>query len=641
MDNYYNASLAPWHHFRDKILSLHVSDSVSNVSQNAFWNCINLKKAVLDDCVTALGTNAFTNCTALQTIGYTAFYHCTSLPALDGTENLKSIGGSAFSGCSALERLVLSEGLESLGQGTFYGCSALKQIHIPTTLTAIPADCFYSCSSLTTLTIPDSVTSLGTNAFSRCSGLLEVTLPVDMVTAKCFDGCSNVQKIHYTYGTSGQMFTRDNYYTYPNYYQYTLEYQSQYALTEVMFDPDVTSIANFAFQQVSALTTIKLTGDCPTVGNSSFAGVTATVYYPVGNLTYTEAAKAAFGSTMSWVSYIPNEPDEETTVVALPTGDKVVEQISTADAVYEGDTQTEMTDDATYQISSFDGLVPNAQYVMLAVLSLDTQDLLSADNLLFIDQAAADEKGTLSFRYVQRVPVDEYYVFVCGASDKKLQDTTITVPELTSNGQAQALSLTVTDGDQTLIEGIHYVIAEGAVFTDSGTYTATLRGIRQYSGLVTVEYVVAEPSTVIQPVLTLKSPALEFKDMIKVVAFFTADHTEDVVEMGMITYKNQVTMVDIATADYVIPGAEYEANSSRYFSGSQGIHAKYLGDTVYLACYAKLKDGSYVYTKFAPYSPITYATNQLEKSTDMKLKQLCAAMLNYGAAAQNNTLAKP
>ena len=31
---------------------------------------------------------------------------------------------------------------------------------------------------------------------------------------------------------------------------------------------------------------------------------------------------------------------------------------------------------------------------------------------------------------------------------------------------------------------------------------------------------------------------------------------------------------------------------------------------------------------------MTYATNQL-KGTDMKLKQLCAAMLNYGAAAQN------
>ena len=56
---------------------------------------------------------------------------------------------------------------------------------------------------------------------------------------------------------------------------------------------------------------------------------------------------------------------------------------------------------------------------------------------------------------------------------------------------------------------------------------------------------------------------------------------------------------------------------------------------MYLACYAKLTDGSYVYTKLASYGPLEYATNQLKKSTDMNLKQLCAAMLNYGAAAQN------
>jgi hypothetical protein len=95
-----------------------------------------------------------------------------------------------------------------------------------------------------------------------------------------------------------------------------------------------------------------------------------------------------------------------------------------------------------------------------------------------------------------------------------------------------------------------------------------------------------------------------------------------------------VSVVDVNTAAYVIPGADYDASSGRYYSNSQGIHGKYLGDTVYLACYAKLTDGSYVYTKLAGYSPITYATNQLKNSTNTSLKQLCAAMLNYGAAAQ-------
>ena len=151
---------------------------------------------------------------------------------------------------------------------------------------------------------------------------------------------------------------------------------------------------------------------------------------------------------------------------------------------------------------------------------------------------------------------------------------------------------------------------------------------------LTLSYTVAEetPSTV--PTLKLKAPTLEFKDMIKVVAFYTAENIDDVEEMGMITYSYKAEAVSVETAEHVIPGAEYEASSGRYFSGSQGIHAKYLGDAVYLAIYAKLADGTYVYSSQASYSPVQYATSQLKNSTDVKLKQLVAAMLNYGAEAQ-------
>ena len=136
------------------------------------------------------------------------------------------------------------------------------------------------------------------------------------------------------------------------------------------------------------------------------------------------------------------------------------------------------------------------------------------------------------------------------------------------------------------------------------------------------------------PVLTLKSPTLEFKDMITVNAMFTAENLDNVVEMGMITYKQKVDVWGVETADYVIPGTTYDATTGRYIAHSQGIHAKYLGDEVYLAVYAKLNDGTYVYSKLASYSPVQYATNQLKNSADLKLKQLVAAMLNYGAAAQ-------
>ena len=166
-----------------------------------------------------------------------------------------------------------------------------------------------------------------------------------------------------------------------------------------------------------------------------------------------------------------------------------------------------------------------------------------------------------------------------------------------------------------------------------GNAEITFTLIENADGSLTLRYEVTAPQMT-KPTLTLKSPTLEFKDMITVNAFYTAENIQDVVEMGMITYSTKVSTVDIATAEHVIPGATYVESSGRYYSSSQGIHAKYLGDTVYLAIYAKLSDGSYAYSKLAPYSAVQYATSQLKNATDAKLKQLVVTMLNYGAEAQ-------
>ena len=153
-------------------------------------------------------------------------------------------------------------------------------------------------------------------------------------------------------------------------------------------------------------------------------------------------------------------------------------------------------------------------------------------------------------------------------------------------------------------------------------------------GSVSLTYTSGNTPASTIPTLTLKAPTLEFKDMITINAFYTAENTQDVVEMGMITYTSKVDRWSVRTAEHVVPGATYNESTGRYLSASQGIHAKYLADTFYLATYAKLADGSYVYSKLAPYSPMTYANSQLKNSTDIKLKQLSVAMLNYGAEAQ-------
>ena len=167
-----------------------------------------------------------------------------------------------------------------------------------------------------------------------------------------------------------------------------------------------------------------------------------------------------------------------------------------------------------------------------------------------------------------------------------------------------------------------------------GNVQVTFTLVENADGSVTVSYTTTGASASVVPTLTLKAPTLEFKDTITVNAFYTAENTQDVEEMGMLTYSAKPAAASIETAENVTPGATYDSSSGRYYSSSHGIHAKYLGDAVYLAIYAKLSDGTYAYSKVASYSAVQYATNQLKNATDNSLKQLCAAMLNYGAEAQ-------
>ena len=119
-------------------------------------------------------------------------------------------------------------------------------------------------------------------------------------------------------------------------------------------------------------------------------------------------------------------PVEETEIVQtgldVPSQDFAREDETVdPDAVYGGEYGTEVTDSYTIKTASFSGLVPGAEYLLLAMKSIEVEDPLAADNLLFIDQAQALEDGTLVFTYVQREAAGISYVVACGASHKNLQ----------------------------------------------------------------------------------------------------------------------------------------------------------------------------------------------------------------------------
>ena len=135
------------------------------------------------------------------------------------------------------------------------------------------------------------------------------------------------------------------------------------------------------------------------------------------------------------------------------------------------------------------------------------------------------------------------------------------------------------------------------------------------------------------PSITASNVSLSFEDEILLNVYFTTANMGEAIEYGLLIFGQQVADPSTENADTINPGS-YSNGDLRAVT-TPGIPAKKLGDTVYFAVYARLADGSYVYSKCYHYSPYSYAYSMLNKSTtSADMKSLIVAMLNYGAAAQ-------
>ena len=154
--------------------------------------------------------------------------------------------------------------------------------------------------------------------------------------------------------------------------------------------------------------------------------------------------------------------------------------------------------------------------------------------------------------------------------------------------------------------------------------------VENEDGSLTLSYF---SGNIVAPNLTLSYPSLSFEDEILYNVYYSVDNTSSVVEMGLITFNSKLTNGTIADAVDVIPG--FVNSGSTYMVQTHGIPAKNLGDALYFKVYAKLADGSYVYSAIAGYNAPAYAKSVLNNaSSSTKAKALVVAMLNYGAAAQ-------
>ena len=327
----WNSNYTPWYDYRDQITAVVVEEGITYIGKDCFRDLANMTEISLPDSLTEIGINSFRNCASLETVdlpegltklGWYTFSNCTSLKTVVIPDGCTTTGG--FNGCTSLTSVNIPKAATVISYSAYNGCSALKEIEIHDGITEIQSSAFRGCASLTELIIPDSVTYISDWAFADCTGLTSIVIPenVEYLGVCTFENCTNLKTIQLPQkmdmsgsfsGLGGSNFMNCTSLTEVNIPEGVEELGQEMFLNcsslPIIVIPDsVTDLAMGAFGHCVSLRQIYFLGDAPEfarvwVENGQthiFADVTASVYYPAGNATWTEEVMQDYGGNLTW-----------------------------------------------------------------------------------------------------------------------------------------------------------------------------------------------------------------------------------------------------------------------------------------------------------------------------------------------------
>ncbi len=171
----------------EKLSEVILPDTITTISDGAFYWCTSLTNITIPDSVTKIGKTAFYNCTklsgnihlpaALTSIGELAFASCPQVESFTVAEDnpkfeakgncvIEKATKTLIAGCK--NSVIPADGsVTVIGNNAFRNCYNLKSIEIPETVTTIDGWAFYCCFGLESVIIPDSVTTVGYDAFAN------------------------------------------------------------------------------------------------------------------------------------------------------------------------------------------------------------------------------------------------------------------------------------------------------------------------------------------------------------------------------------------------------------------------------------------------------------------------------------------
>ena len=452
--------------FIEKVI---IENGVTNIGNNIFKDCYNIKSIIISNSVTNIGDYAFYGCSSLTsvnipnsviTIGGDAFYGCSSLTSVNLPESLISIGGGAFRKCSSLTSLKIPNSVTRIDNSIFEGCSSLteinvsddninytsidgilynkekytiirypsnkdhKEYNIPNSVTIIGWSAFENCSNLTSVNIPESVITIGSSAFRDCSSLTNVNIPnsVTSINEYAFSGCSRLTNI-----TIPDRVTKieDN----------TFEGCSN--LTSVNIPESVTSIGRLAFRRCSSLASVNIPNSVTSIKEYTFSECSNLVEINVSdkNPKYVSTDGVLFNKEKTeLIQYPSNKNDMEYNIPNRVTsiGNYAFEGCSYLTSIIIPDSVTSIESYAFFKCNSLLSIVIPQNVTIIGKKAFDDEKIVICKANSFIHKYAEEKK--LQYLLDEKEPIVKIKY-----STQELTNQNVTVI-LTTNEEVQAIS---------------------------------------------------------------------------------------------------------------------------------------------------------------------------------------------------------
>ena len=229
---------------------------VTKIGTGAFRQCYQMTSVIIPDTVTEIGAFAFSDCYSLTDI---------TIP-----DSVTAIKDAAFQDCRSLTSVIIPDSVTEIEAYAFNLCSALTSVTIGGNVKTIPTYAFASCIALTDVVIPEGTETVSRYAFDHCMELKSLSLPSTLKEfhLNAIDECFQLAEIHVAEGGAfyssqdGILFNADK--------TELLRCPPAKSAETYSIPETVTAIADTAFGQCTALTSVTIPEGVTSIGESAF-----------------------------------------------------------------------------------------------------------------------------------------------------------------------------------------------------------------------------------------------------------------------------------------------------------------------------------------------------------------------------------